>query len=276
MEKFFHGEYLKSLEDPIITDAAGQLIYLNALSEGSTASMAQGLYLKADEKRLGSPRDQHEAAHVYLALAFLSARAQIAITHKDKPIESSLLFHFAGHAFREIGQINRAADAYWRAGVVGAKNGVVDQFAIRSLARAKSCYSEIGETEKSDRMHILEWEARRQTGTLSNCVLLSVWKITSDYGTSVKKWFWSIILLVLSFSVVYEVLHDQGAIHQGQAWTPMISSIYFTLVTTATVGYGEFVPIGCLAQLAVVLNIVLGYFLLGVGTTILGRKVIGR
>jgi hypothetical protein len=97
-------------------------------------------------------------------------------------ISAPQMFHFAGHAFREIGQLNRAADAYWRAGVIVKPN----EFSVRSLARVKSCYSEVGETGKSDHMHVLEWSARRQIPSqrFPAKALLWIWCITSKYGVS--------------------------------------------------------------------------------------------
>jgi len=43
-----------------------------------------------------------------------------------------------------------------------------------------------------------------------------------------------------------------------------------------TLGYGEFVPNYAAAQGVVVFNVVFGYFLLTVGVSILGRKLIRR
>ena len=52
--------------------------------------------------------------------------------------------------------------------------------------------------------------------------------------------------------------------------------MYYCLVTMTTLGYGEFVPNNAIAQSFVIFNVLAGYFMLGVGVTILGRKVIGR
>jgi hypothetical protein len=46
--------------------------------------------------------------------------------------------------------------------------------------------------------------------------------------------------------------------------------------TTATLGYGDFVPSNIQSQIVVIINIIVGYLLLGVGLTIIGRKVLSR
>jgi hypothetical protein len=48
------------------------------------------------------------------------------------------------------------------------------------------------------------------------------------------------------------------------------------VVTTATVGFGDILPNNWLSQLVVILNILIAYGLLAIGSTILGRKVLAR
>lgn len=148
-------------------------------------------------------------------------------------------------------------------------------FGIRSLARAKSCYAEIGETALSDEMHRLEWEARRLRSGGAAPFLIA-WKVTSDYGTSATRWMWSVLAFLAAFTVWYEWLHSNKALCDTQPWTPYLTAVYYAIVTTATVGYGEIVPCRWSAQVAVILNIACAYVLLAIGATVLGRKVLGR
>lgn len=249
MAHFLKNEQSKAKVKPSFSDAKGKEVFDSAALR-TNATNATDSFKQCDVKRLGTTSEQHETAYTYLALAFkMIEDPSVLIDSLNKKVTVGEMFHFAGHAFRGIGQLNRAADAYWRAGVIAE----ISDFSIRSLARAKSCYSDIGEMSKSDEMHRLEWDARRlRSGTISSA-LFAVWKITSAYGTSSRRWFFSVAVFLLAFTAAY-----------------------MSVVTTATVGYGDFVPSHWTSQLAVVLNIAMGYTLLEIGSTILGRKVLAR
>ncbi len=268
----FEEEKKKAMEDPEVTDRVGKETLSSVIS--AEGSQAQKKFDQASDKRLGPLREQHEAAYTYLALGIRQLRNQdLTIRSEGATVPLTRLFHFAGHLFRETGQLNRAADAYWRAGVANGKH--VDDFAIRSLARAKMCCAEIGESDESDRMHKLEWEARRALALWPKRVLLTAWRCTTGYGTSLQRWVCSLLWVLTVFSVLYAGLHAVGAIAQGRPWT-WISAVYFCIVTTATVGYGDFTPSDWVGELVVVANVIVGYIMLAFGATILGRKVLGR
>ena len=276
MRSPFDGEMKRAAVRPKITDNKGREAFESALSGIVDSQSAAVAYRLADQKRLGSIADQHQAAHTYLGLAFRLIEApSISVDVDGDKIPATRMLHFAGHAFREIGQLNRAADAYWRAGVTSNKNGSPDPFGIRSLARAKSCCADIGEDDRSDEMHVLEWEARR-LGSERPTPILTLWRITSRYGTSLGAWLASLALLLGVFTLLYEALHASGWLCDTQPWTFLLTAAYYCAVTTATVGYGEIVPSHWASQLVVVLNIALAYALLATGATILGRKVLGR
>lgn len=269
----FEKEKRNAEEVPDVEDCVGRSILSSVLSV--ERSKAQLKFDEAADKRLGTPRDQHEAAYIYLALGLRQVRNRDVIIQSDgKIVPATRVFHFAGHAFREIGQLNRAGDAYWRAGVLNGKN--LDNFAIRSLAQAKMCYAEIGESDKSDLMHRLEWAARRMLANWPSRTVLTAWWLTTVYGTSFWWWLGWLFGIIVVFSFEYEGLHEVAAITQGHPWTRWISAVYFCIVTTATVGYGDFTPTNGIAELVVIINIVVGYIMLALGTTILGRKVLGR
>jgi Ion channel len=272
MAHFFENERSKAKVRPTISDARGKNVF-DAAALKTNPTNANDTFNQCDVKRLGTTNEQHEAAYTYLALAFKITEDQsILINSLGRKVTVAEMFHFAGHAFRGIGQLNRAADAYWRAGVIAE----ISDFSIRSLARAKSCYSDIGEMDRSDEMHRLEWDARRLRSGRVPSALFAVWKITSAYGTSSRRWFFSVAVFLFAFTAVYQVLYDTGKVSGQQPWTPWVTAAYMSIVTTATVGYGDFVPSHWISQLVVVLNIAFGYALLAIGSTILGRKVLAR
>lgn len=222
------------------------------------------MYELAENGRLGAVREQHEAAYTYLALAFaVLENEKIRIRTDGEPVRHDKLFHFAGHAFHEIGQLNRAVDAYWRAGVTSEDGEYPTGLGIRSIARAKICYQEIGEAAKSDEMHRLEWEARRRESRAWLRPFLCLWALTSRYGAAPLRWLLSTLIIVAGSTILYEFMHRWLWIDQKQLWTPWISALYYCVVTMTTLGYGEFVPNHAVAQSFVVLNVLAGYFLLG-------------
>lgn len=241
----------------------------------------------ADRGRHEDTKAQILSAGSYLAVAFKSIESLTA-DYRDKSSQQSLrdackYFHYAAHGFRDLGNINRAADAYFRAGVAGSlveektESEREANLAVRSLARAKICYQEIGIVEKSDQMHVLEWSARSMDFQGVRWALLGLWDVTSLYGTSLKRWICSMTLMLFAFTVLYESLYYfEFLTADGVEWTPFVSSFYFALVTTTTVGYGDIGPQGPVGQISVVFNILLGYVLFAIGTTILGRKVLAR
>jgi len=271
----FEKEYCEAVKRPKISDQRGQDLFNSATSRITDSTSALTEYNGADEKRLGSTKEQHEAAYSYLALGFrLIDDSSILVQLGGKSFSPAEVFHFAGAAFREIGQLNRAADAYWRAGVVGTHQEKINAFSVRSLTRAKSCYKEIGQTDSSDRMHKLEWEARRGLSSGAMRAFLTFWKTTTFYGTSFSRWTLCVIIFLIVFAGFYEFLHRYNLISQEQPWKFGITPIYYCVVTTATVGYGDFVPRHPIAQVVVMINVLLGYFFLGIGTTVLGRKIL--
>lgn len=278
MSVLLKQEFQRACDKPSeITDHLGRKYFDDAKGSVKNSDSALKKYLEADKKRLGSSQEIHQAAYTYLAIGFkLLKDESIKLVVDGKTLKAEQMFHFSGYAFREIGQLNRAADAYWRAGAVGSRGGTPSPLAIRSFARSKSVFAEIGEIDQSDRMHRMEWEARKTLSKGIKLWLIQLWDATSLYGTSASRWFYWLIGFVLFFSVAYEILHAQNLIAQEQSWVTGITGVYYTLVTTSTLGYGEFVPSHVFSQILVILNIILGYVLLGLGLTILGRKTLRR
>jgi hypothetical protein len=258
-----------------ISDQLGRKLFAESLWKITDSKTAEDEYHDADAMRLGDRKSMHHAAYKYLAIGVqLLFHSDIEIKDDSQPLSLTAMFHFAGNTFREIGQVNRAADAYWRAGALGVAEDQLPRETVRSLARAKACFAEIGEIGESENMHKLEWEARRKRAT-NKKRLLWLWKITSDYGTSLKRWFFCLVLFILTFWAAYEVLHIYHYISEQQPWY-WSTGLYYFVVTVSTLGYGDFVPKHWLSQLVVIANIVFGYIMLGYGLTVLGAKILRR
>lgn len=265
---------------PQITDPRGRAIFDRVTAAVSDSQKAATAYDRADELRLGERAHQFEAGFTYLALAIRMLQETSIVLREtardERSQEIAQLLHFAGHALREVGQLNRAGDAYARAGAVGIVDRKPSPLAIRSYARAKACYVAVGDAEHAEEMHVREWDSRRLARVAENGVapLLTFWRLTSKYGTSVVRWALSITVLVAAFAGVYAWMHAHHWIHPSGTWHEPFSPIYLSIVTT--LGYGDAGTTHWAAQLFVVLNLAGAFGLLAVGATILGGKVLGN
>ena len=123
------------------------------------------------------------------------------------------------------------------------------------------------------RRHIVDenylWEFRK-SGRLA-ALVYQVWKASSDCGRSLTRWCTWILLLILLFSWIYTMIGvDFGP---GQDW---VGSLYYSVVTLTTLGYGDIVPITPVARLMAMLQVSLGYLMLGGLLSIFANKMARR
>ncbi|CAM5569911.1 hypothetical protein SALBM135S_00447 [Streptomyces alboniger] len=81
-------------------------------------------------------------------------------------------------------------------------------------------------------------------------------------------------LTVLLFSSAYYVLARQRGEFAGLS--TRLDALYFTIVTLATVGYGDISPTGQTARLVTLLQIVYSFVFLTAGATVLSRQMHAR
>jgi hypothetical protein len=82
---------------------------------------------------------------------------------------------------------------------------------------------------------------------------------------------WALIINII-FSFIYINLSSQLRGFNGE-W---LTSFYYSIVTFTTLGYGEIHPIGNLAKIVVIIEVFLGYVILGCFVFILGSKASDR
>ncbi len=99
-----------------------------------------------------------------------------------------------------------------------------------------------------------------------------LWRVTSDCGRSLRRWTAVIGAVAVLFAVLYAVVGiDVGAHAPG--W---LTYFYFSVVTLTTLGYGDVLPVSAVGQLLVVLEVCLGYLMLGGLISILANKMARR
>lgn len=91
------------------------------------------------------------------------------------------------------------------------------------------------------------------------CVL---WWLSSDCGRSLGRWTIWCMLIALIFAVIYTSL---GSRHFSSDYLPfgMHTMLYYSLVTFTTLGFGDIAPKTNLAAAIVMVEVVLGYIMLG-------------
>jgi len=112
-------------------------------------------------------------------------------------------------------------------------------------------------------------EFRRQ-GKLYEYIYF-VWWLTSNCGRSLFRWLAVIIAQILFFAVVYSFLDFEFKL--GKTW---FSYIYFSIVTSTTLGYGDIIPASPTAQVVAMMQVLLGYVMLGGFLSILTNKIARR
>ncbi len=110
-----------------------------------------------------------------------------------------------------------------------------------------------------------------RTKSTFNSALYWVWWATSDCGRSFLRWGSWIAFLALLFAGLYEFV----ALDYGEHRTPF-SSLYYSVVTLTTLGYGDIVPASPGAQILAMVEVVLGYVMLGGLLSIFANKMARR
>ena len=112
-------------------------------------------------------------------------------------------------------------------------------------------------------------EFRIQSKT--NRFIYWLWWATSDCGRSFLRWGAWIIILVMLFALLFTFV----AVDYGDSPT-IISSIYYSVVTLTTLGYGDVVPVSMMAQVLAMIEVVFGYVMLGGLLSIFANKMARR
>jgi hypothetical protein len=90
-------------------------------------------------------------------------------------------------------------------------------------------------------------------------------KVSCDYGRSFSRYFLWVLLFIVGYAGIYYALMDK----------PFFDCLYFSVVTFATVGYGDILPITSLQKAVVISEILIGYLMGGLLVAILAKRVIG-
>lgn len=102
-------------------------------------------------------------------------------------------------------------------------------------------------------------------------LIYKLWWLSSDCGRSFGRWAAWTLLVVAVFAGAYEFVN----LDYGDHPTPL-SSVYFSVVTLTTLGYGDVTPASTAAQVVAMLEVVVGYLALGGLISIFANKMARR
>lgn len=121
------------------------------------------------------------------------------------------------------------------------------------------------------RRHILDenylYEFR--TRSRGHAITWAIWWATSDCGRSVTRWTAWTLLLSLVYAGLYRLVDLQGVQHP-------LDTLYFSVVTFTTLGYGDLLPVSPAAKLLTMSEVLFGYVALGGVLSILANKMARR
>ncbi|MEZ4702059.1 MAG: pentapeptide repeat-containing protein [Rhodothermales bacterium] len=119
-----------------------------------------------------------------------------------------------------------------------------------------------------DQNYIKEFRSRsRYTG-----MLYYLWWLTSDCGRSITRWCFVIAFVACFYAFLYSFVElDYGKHEPG--W---FSSLYYSVVTMTTLGFGDIVPISIAAEVLSMLEVLTGYIMLGGLLSIFSNKIARR
>lgn len=120
--------------------------------------------------------------------------------------------------------------------------------------------------------------------------IVKIWGITSDYGRSLFRWFTLSFFLMIAFGLVYDdflcpiwlydplanflsTLDPKIEINSVDTW---LSPYYFSIVTFTTLGFGDVIPKNLAAQLWIVVEVIIGYIMLGGLISLFANKLARR
>lgn len=158
---------------------------------------------------------------------------------------------------------------------------------IRYLVDLKNHAQNIGSASLADEFYIKEQNVRKGAAWNQNKFLKFIafwlWKNTCDYGTSFTKWLITSLVIIAFFGFCYK--HYPLAVDnhpflqaikpslQDNAYHNWFSPFYYSVITIATLGYGDIVPSDASGQIFSAAEVLIGYLMFGGLLTVFAKKI---
>lgn len=118
-----------------------------------------------------------------------------------------------------------------------------------------------------DQNYIVEFRRKSR----SHEVIYHLWRVSSDCGRSLGLWSAWVVGLVLLFAWLYTL--TDVAYGDYETW---LSPLYYSVVTLTTLGYGDVLPASVGAQVVAMIQVFIGYMMLGGLLSIFSNKMARR
>ena len=102
-------------------------------------------------------------------------------------------------------------------------------------------------------------------------IVYHIWRLTSDCGRSITRWGACTVALGIVFGFLYSAVDVGYGDHE--TW---LSPFYFSVVTLTTLGYGDVLPQSVAAQVICIIEVIIGYVMLGGMLAIFSNKLARR
>jgi len=209
----------------------------------------------------------------------------------DLPAKS---FDSIGYAYR--GSLISGAGYFFEKAGIGYQTEGQYSEAADSFRNAKVEYEKEGKYEKAGEMYVNEKESAKaylktQKRDLKQRVWLWIWKYSSNYGESPLRFIGCVTAIVFIFAIIYMPImsnwfiwwpsiafvkypfHEwSDGIINGIAYN-IVTALYFSVVTFATLGFGDIAPVSITGKVCAIVEVLLGYLMFGVLITLVARKV---
>ena len=99
-------------------------------------------------------------------------------------------------------------------------------------------------------------------------------RITTDYGRSIQRWLLWVLGVIFCFALLFYLNTGIIQFSNGNDVTQFIDSLYFSVVTFTTLGYGDITAVTTIGKLLVLIEVMFGYLMGGLLVAILAKKVL--
>lgn len=198
------------MTDPSHSNPVARLDSQHRPLEISTIQSADDILKQADPlTRHDSHADVMQAAHYF--------RTAAHFFENQDPLRSVQAYHKAGQQLHWLEQFAQAGRAFSNAGRVaeqaaaampaGPGQRELQHLAVRAYSRANNSFAEAGELDASEAEYLNERNARLVWSKMQGKypLPLSLWKVTSNFGTNISRWIAWISGVLAVFSLLYEL-----------------------------------------------------------------------
>jgi len=162
---------------------------------------------------------------------------------------------------------------------------------IKYSIEFKSYSQNLGLENVADKFYLQEIDFSRQQSKENKnygaFLTYSLWKYSCSYGTSLLRWFATSAIIIFIFGALYSQYNftiTSPALNQFlQDVKPSIkitsvdnwfSPYYYSVVTFATLGYGDITPSDLSGQIFSVIEVLTGYLMLGGLLSVFSKKIV--